>query len=422
MMHRPGLLTGGHHACLRRYEHGELEKAHLRDQVTKLKAELELQCTNYQQQIDGMAATHNQKVQNLNSKVTALQRELTHTMDRLESAHITIQERNFIITAQQRGEQAVASHAMDLTGHLAAAAADLAAVFDKFELVSDVQAGDKQALREMGQLAKSRVQALESAVAEVVRQQVQQCGALQQQVAQFRSGKQSEITQLGAKVQHIQQSIQALQQVVAEQMNKQTAASEATFNSILHKNKQGAEQLGKAASDAGAALSTALTALMQSLGVQAKELQLFAEQQQKTTQNSLLMTQQALGRARSNLTGISSSCGQAAALAGRQASVTSQTLQDFAQDFDRTMSLQHSHLVDKISSLLASFVDERKQVVSSMMGKVQQQVAEDGRALGQEMEHLAGVASGSITELQVGAAVHLAPLAVPDGSDGPVLV
>ncbi len=386
----------------RRYEHGELEKAHLRDQVTKLKAELELQCTTYQQQVDGMTAAHATKVQHLNNKVSALQKDLGETMDRLTDANITIQERSFVIAAQQRGEQAVACHAADLTQALGTTAADLAAVFDKFEATHEVQAGDKAAMQELARLARARVQALEGAVAQLVRQQVQQCGSLQQQVQQFQAGKRAEISQLGGKVQHIQQSIQQLQQAVAEQMNKQTAASEATFNSMLQRNKQGAEQVSRAAGEAGAALGAALAALLQSLGVQAKELQLFAEQQQKTTQTSLVLAQQALDKVRGSMAGIQGRCSQAGALASQQAGLTGQALQDFAQDFERTMSLQHSHLVDKISSLLSSFVEERKQVVSSVMAKVQRQVAEDSRALGQEIEQVAAAASGGMKELQVG--------------------
>jgi hypothetical protein len=389
-------------ACCCRYEHGELEKAHLRDQVTKLKSELELQCTTYQQQIDTMTAAHGSKVQHLNNRVSALQKDLGETMDRLTDANITIQERNFVITAQQRGEQAVACHAADLTQTLGTAAADLAAVFHKFEQTYEVQAGDKAAMQELGRLARARVQALEGAVAQVVKQQVQQCGALQQQVKQFKAGKQAEICQLSGKVQHIQQSIQELHQAVAEQMNKQTAASEATYNSMLQRNKQGAEQVSKAAGEAGASLGSALAALLQSLGAQAKELQLFAEQQKKTTQTSLVLAQQALDKVRGSMAGVQGRCAQAAALAGQQASLTGQALQDFAQDFERTMSLQHSHLVDKISSLLCSFVEERKQVVCSVMGKVQRQVAEDGRALGQEIEQVATTASSSMKELQVG--------------------
>lgn len=60
---------------------------------------------------------------------------------------VTIQEGRFVILSQQRAEQAIAAHAVQVTTELGSTAADLSDVFGRLSSALQVTGGDRDALK-----------------------------------------------------------------------------------------------------------------------------------------------------------------------------------------------------------------------------------------------------------------------------------
>jgi hypothetical protein len=73
----------------------------------------------------------------------------------LACQQVTIQEGRFVILSQQRAEQAIAAHAVQVTTDLGDTAAELADVFNKLKTSLQVTSGDRDALKVRGHVARA---------------------------------------------------------------------------------------------------------------------------------------------------------------------------------------------------------------------------------------------------------------------------
>lgn len=97
---------------------GELERAQLRESVRALKSEIELEEGNHTVSAAALATAHAAVVAGLQTAVLQKEGQVNEALDRLTDANVALQERDFVISAQRRAEQALAVHGTELAAEL----------------------------------------------------------------------------------------------------------------------------------------------------------------------------------------------------------------------------------------------------------------------------------------------------------------
>lgn len=192
--------------ALRRYEAYELERVQLREGSLKHKTEVDTLVAEHQAEVEALRSRYDSQVSSLQRQAAELQQRLEDTEGRLAAAQVrssrvlhaahgsgrkqrqhavfrkrrqhavngfdpggagrrfaehlavavtaaaawqqvTIQEGRFVILSQQRAEQAIAAHAVQVTTDLGDTAAELADVFSKLKASLQVTSGDRDALK-----------------------------------------------------------------------------------------------------------------------------------------------------------------------------------------------------------------------------------------------------------------------------------
>lgn len=97
---------------------GELERAQLRESVRALKSEIELEEGNHTVAAAALATAHAAVVAGLQTVVSQKEGQVNEALDKLTDANVALQERDFVISAQRRAEQALAVHGTELAVEL----------------------------------------------------------------------------------------------------------------------------------------------------------------------------------------------------------------------------------------------------------------------------------------------------------------
>jgi chromosome segregation ATPase len=75
-------------------------------------------------------------------QMAVVKKKLESTQQQLDAARLTIQEREYAIAAQRRCEEGLAGHAAALNAALAAAAADVALLFQRWDEKNELEDGN----------------------------------------------------------------------------------------------------------------------------------------------------------------------------------------------------------------------------------------------------------------------------------------
>lgn len=208
----------------------------------------------------------------------------------------------------KRAEQALATHADNLTTELAAAAQDITTLFGRLDEMSALQGSDREALRGVRDLVSNRLQSLAGCMDTILGQQKQHYAAVTSDLAAFKQQKEADVCALRDKVSSLQSSVRALEQ----SMGQHLSAISSTSTSALQQASEASQALASDAAAAGKAAhnaaESALTELIRGLEAQAAELQSVSDNQAARTQAALDSVASLSSSVRSVFKGESGSC------------------------------------------------------------------------------------------------------------------
>jgi hypothetical protein len=161
------------------------------------------------------------------------------------------------------------------------------------------------------------------------------------------------------------------------------------------------QELRDAMQSAGDNMAAALAALSSSLQAQGSQLVGFAKEQHAAAQAAAQAAAAGFGRAKEAVAGISSSVRSLGSLSANTTAAAGDSLAAFAAQFEESMAAKQEQLLAQVGSLLAGFVQDRRQAVAGMVQGVWQQLGEGQRQLVAAAAEVTAAADGCVTALEV---------------------
>ncbi|MEW5319054.1 MAG: hypothetical protein WDW38_010230 [Sanguina aurantia] len=262
-----------------RFDQGELEKAQLRESVRAMRSEIELEEANHLAATATAATEHAAVVASLHATVALKESQANDALDRLTDANVALQERDFVISAQRRAEQALAVHGTELAAELQAASRDLTAAMSQVGVLSHLHATDRSALHTLQSTMTQRLTNLHQITAASLASQAQHLAAAGGEAAALAARKRANATALSLLNSHVHTHLTTLTGLVSEQLQGSVAAVGGVFERLKREGEGFEEAARGAAREANERTSQALGALVAALQRQACSVTEAAEQQ-----------------------------------------------------------------------------------------------------------------------------------------------
>mmetsp|Transcript_27007 Transcript_27007/g.59061 ORF Transcript_27007/g.59061 Transcript_27007/m.59061 type:complete len:1042 (+) Transcript_27007:153-3278(+) len=390
----------GVYLSMERYEQNEMERLQLRETVKALKAELEESEQQHEKELEGLNTSHAREVETLQSELAAAQRELADVHDRMNEAHATIQERQFMILSHQRAEHALAAHANQLTSELAACASDIGALFRKLEEVAALQGADRSVMQSTRGYVQARIQDLGSTVEQGVNLQKQHLTAACTDLAAFKQQKEQDIKQLQDQMQSIQNDIRALQTGIGSQLDSMRASVSGTFNQATAGVESYSCKLSAAAETFHGAAQQALVQLSKSIEAQAHSLVSFTAKQSHAAEESLRSIKALAESATNTFSGLANEANQLRSDTSQQFVAIDSSLSTLAKDLVSSMDKQQAALVEQVNSLIRTFASQQAAQLSTAMQQIRQQCSDDGNKVSDKLQELSAAAKLAAGDVQ----------------------
>ncbi|KAK9804380.1 hypothetical protein WJX72_010110 [[Myrmecia] bisecta] len=379
----------GVYVPLDQHSQREQDEQQMRQRLDMLEVELE-----------AFKETAKQEAQQLTAELGSTQEELKSTYSALRKARLGMEERDFLIATHERSENALASHAVNLSSELGAASDDIKSLFDRLASTNEREAGNAGVVAELRCTAESRLQAMEEAVSAAVEEQKQRFGDVQRLLADFLRQKEADMAALQANIFTLQGQLASVAQVATSSTDAAAAAATGGLSHIgsIHSDFTSAAQ--QAASEASTALQTAYAALADSLTAQKAHLGEYAAQQRAGTAAMLASTQRAVATAQACLR--DSGAAAEACRESAQEALTTQgsALSDFERSFTHSMTKGQAELMQQIGGMLAAFAERKNSEVASAISGIQDRLKEDTQTVTSRFVQLTAVANGSFDSLQ----------------------
>ncbi|KAI8468993.1 MAG: kinesin motor domain-containing protein [Monoraphidium minutum] len=389
-----------------RYDQFELERAQLRDMMTRNKAEIEAIMTQHSEEVEALSTRAAAAEALLTRKLDVAEARLAETEAELEAARAAAQERDFIIMSHRRSEQAIASHAQDVTRDLGDVAGELSDVFGRLQAALDVTGSDRGALRAMAREASARAEALRAALGAAAAAQRERLEGVAAAAAEFRARKQGELEALRAELRVMGSKVDATRDALDAAMGAAADCASGAVAALAAPERAALGRAAGAADAAGEQAGAALDALAASLEAQASAVAAFAEEQAADAQNAAALARGAMARAADGLAAARAALGGAREAAGGAAAAAGSALAAFAEDFDRAAREREAGLLSEIGQLLGGFVAERREAVAGAVEGVRRRLAEGDAELGAAAERAAGAAGGCADAIKADGAAY----------------
>eukprot|EP00951_Prasinocladus_malaysianus_P025833 scaffold227407_cov34-Prasinocladus_malaysianus.AAC.1 len=297
-------------------------------------------------------------------ELDATKSELTKTTDLLTEAREHIEERDFLIAAHSRSEQALATHAENLTDELAAAAAEIGGLRDKIARKDALEAEHLRVAEKLQEDSSAQCNALDQ---DIGRNQGIQQGYhadIQSRLEAFQIRSAQEVEAMRHHVEKLASTVSALRETATTGIKDQTSQGQ----EALLAAKTAQDEYVAAASEAAAAAAEqsrqALEALLDSLKSQKEELEAFAESQKAASEAALEATRSTIEGASAAVSTICSKAAEAKDATGKHAEVQKTELSSFGRSFEETITADADALMTSIGSMIANFVSAKKQLVN----------------------------------------------------------
>jgi DNA repair exonuclease SbcCD ATPase subunit len=221
------------------------------------------------------------------------------------------------------------------------------------------------------------------------------------QVDQFQQRKQQELATMTSQLAQLQQRINSTDTLLGQALRQQADTAASVLNSAQTSEAAAAQALHEAMQSAGEGMAAALAALTSSLQAQGSQLATFAKEQQAAAQAAAQGAAAGFGRAKEAVAGISSSVRSLGSLSQSTTAAAGDSLAVFAAQFEESMAAKQEQLLEQVGSLLAGFVQDRRQAVAGIVQGVRQQLGEGQRQLVAAAAEVTAAADGCVTALEV---------------------
>lgn len=355
------------------------------DSIKNLKEELKAEQESHATEVETMRAAYEREVTKLQTDLAATQAELSSTQERLEQTNKQLQERQFIVLSHQRAEQALISHAEQVTASLAAATADLGQLFGAWEERLALQGGDRAALQTIQSEVAARLSAMGAKLTAALDAQAAHYSTLTSSLDAFKVQKSADVAALKDQVAAVQAAVTALHAAVGEQAGTTASASSSALSSMSAQVAAYTEQAVAAAGAVQSGSAAAIEALVKSIEAQAASMAEFADKHSSSTAALQATVAASLTEVQARFNTVQASTSAVAKSVQAKLGAASGNLGSFASSFEATGKQQQEALVAQIAALVGAFVGERSQAVAAAVSSVQQQLEADSGAVVTEL-------------------------------------
>ncbi|KAK9807071.1 hypothetical protein WJX73_000118 [Symbiochloris irregularis] len=318
------------------FESRETNSKMLQSQVEALEAERE-----------ASAEAARQAQAQLQAQLHTTQLELGSTRELLEAARVGLQERDFLVLAHERSEDALATHALDLTGKLEASCGDAVRLAGRLEEMMSREAGNAAIVARLGGESSQALTQLELSVQEAMMTQHQGHQSLTALLQQLKGSKDAAVAELQGHMQAVQQQLEAV-----------SATVEATTEATLGTGVSGLQQIkdlhatfiaaaSQAAAEANMQLEAAYSSLEQSFQSQQSQFADLVQEQQSSS----------------------------AALLRAAQDTVALTQRELKEGFAQRMSNGQVSLLNQIGGLIRTFAEEETREVAAAVAGAREQLS-----------------------------------------------
>eukprot|EP00873_Tetraselmis_striata_P027928 jgi/Tetstr1/448192/TSEL_035483.t1 len=348
------------------FQEMELNAVRQEERITLLEAELEdtnEELTTTKVELDTISCEYEATIVELEDT----RNELEKTTDALNQARQHIQERDFLIAAHLRSEQALATHAESLTDELARATEEITQLHAKIERKTEVEEANLKVAADLQREASHKFTAFEQDIGRNQGVQQGHHADLQARLEQFSERSAEEVASMSKQVERLAATVSELQRKASTAVEFQTEAGKGAMQQIADSQTTYARAATDDAAEAVAAAQQAIATLSQSLSAQKAELQAFADRQVADAEASLAATNQLLDSTSSAVASMNQTAETAKRSNHESTEEQKAALAAFGSSFQSSLASDSEALLASIGSLLSGFVQEKKAMVSQAL-------------------------------------------------------
>jgi kinesin family protein 11 len=386
------------------YEEECEERRLLAARVEELEEETSTANARHEEEKAALIAEWEGRVAEVRGELEETRDKLESTRAELEAAKVAIAERNYMLEAHRKAENALAGHAGSLNSDLAAAAADVGQLFRRVDAKNDLEDANLKVVKGLKKTAVERLSALEAAVGAAAGEQAERFATAEAVLEDLATRKAVAGKALESHMGSLKERVAGLSSAAEAAATALATAAGASLDTLGEEHAEFFKIAQTAAAEASSALEEAYTILTNSTQEEKAALEMLLTGQTAATEAVRSATETIVAAVQESLEAAQEQAEAAKAAVVESFSAQAAAADAMQADFATAARKEQEDLLTQLSSLIAGFVDRAEGQMQTVAAEMKSSLAFDQKKLKKQMTNLSAAAGTTLADLATNAA------------------